>query len=294
MLDNPKMFWYRVLTRASDLERTLPASPALVFLSNVVNSLLAFNWRGDIGWVHLLQRVPFLDPISGALFVLGLGITLWRAVRHRDWCSVCLLLGLPLLLLPSSLSLAFPIENPSANRASVAIPLVFAFVGLPFSMLLGASWKTTNRLARPVVVICLCLVVSLIGFVNYESYFRAYAAQYGAHAWNASEFARVIRGFSDCCGSMDQAYIAPWPHFIDGRAAAFELGDWQWYNLMSDLSELEDQAIAPGSKLYLVHLGDQASLDRLRERYPHAQVLPFRSATPGHGFWIVFVPDMTL
>lgn len=91
---------------------------------------------------------------------------------------------------------------------------------------------------------------------------------------------------------MDHAYIAPWPLFIDGRAVAFELGDWGWYNLMDDLSELKEQAVSPGNKLYLVHLGDQASLSQLRETYPHAQVRPFRSATPGHGFWTVLAPDM--
>lgn len=120
-------------------------------------------------------------------------------MRYRDWRSVCLLLGLPILLLPSSLSLAFAIESPSANRSSVAIPLVFTFVGLPFSLMLRASWNRTNRLARLPTVICLCLSVSLIGYLNYGSYFNEYAAQFSAHAWNASEFARVISGFSDSC-----------------------------------------------------------------------------------------------
>ena len=70
------------------------------------------------------------------------------------------------------------------------------------------------------------------------------------------------------------------------------MGDWGWYNLMDDLSELEEQAVSPGNKLYLVHFGDQVSLNQLRETFPHAQVRPFRSATPGHGFWIVLAPDM--
>jgi uncharacterized membrane protein len=292
MLDNPAMFWYRVLTRASNLERQLPDSPTLVLLSNVAISLLAFNWRGDIGWVHLVQRVPFLDPISGASLVLGVAVTLWRLLRYRDWRSACLLLGLPVLLLPSSLSLAFPIENPSANRSSVAIPLVFALVGLAPGLLLPPSREKVNRLARMAIVSCLALLIGVTGYLNYESYFVRYAAQFDGQAWNASEFARVIRGFADTCGSLDQAYIAPWPYFIDGRAAALELGDWEWYNLLDDLTGLEEQALRPGNKLYLVHPGDQESLTRLREIYPKAQVRPFRSAAPGHGFWVVFVPDL--
>jgi len=294
MLDNPAMFWYRVLTRASSLERRLPAHLTMVFLSNVANSLLSFNWRGDIGWVHLVYRLPFLDSISGAFLVLGMGMALWWLVRYRDWRSACLLLGLPVLLLSSSLSLAFSIENPSANRSSVSIPFVFALVGLAPGLLLRVVWGEANRLAQMATVACLVLLLGVTGYVNYQSYFVEYAAQFNAQAWNASEFAQVIRGFADTTGSLDQAYIAPWPHFIDGRAVAFELGDWEWYNLMDDLTELEEHPAQPGNKLYLAHADDQESLNRLREMYPQAQVRLHRSAVRDHEFWIVFVPGLML
>jgi hypothetical protein len=291
MVDNPAMFWFRVLTRASDVEREPPASPAPVFLRNVANSLLAFNVQGDVGWVHQIPRSPFLDPISGALFFLGAGAAGWRLLRHRDWRSGCLLLGLLLLLLPSSLSLAFPRENPSSNRSGVAIPVVFTLVGLAPGLLLRVEWKTRNRGARAVAVVCLALLFGTAGRVNYRSYFGDYAAQFGVRAWNASELAQVIRGFADCCGSLDHAYIAPWPGFADGRAVAFELGAWEWYNLLGDLSGLEEQAARPGSKLYLAHFADIACLERLRETYPHAQVRRYLSSTAGRDFWIVFVPE---
>ncbi len=292
MADNPDMFWYRVLTRTSDLERQLPANPASVFLSNVAHSLLAFNWRGDIGWVHLVQWLPFLDPISGVLFVLGVGTAVWWLLRYRDWRSACLLLGLPVLFLPSSLSLAFPIENPSSNRSSVAIPLVFTFVGLAPSLLLRVVRETKNRAAQVALALCLTLLLGVAAHINYQSYFVEYAAQFNTRAWNASELAQVIRGFAAACGSLDQAYIAPWPYFVDGRAVAFELGDWEWYNLLDDLTGLPEQAAQPGNKLYLVHPSDRGSLARLQEAYPQAQVRRYISKTPGHDFWIVFVPGV--
>jgi len=292
MLDNPAMFWYRVLTRTSNVERQLPANPSSVFLSNLANSLVAVNWGGDIGWVHLAERVPFLDPVSGALFILGAGAAVWWLLHHRDWRSACLLLGLPVLLLPSSLSLAFPIENPSANRSSVAIPVVFTLVGLAPDLLLRVTWKTGKRPARAVVALCLALLLGVTSYLNYQSYFVRYAAQFGTKAWNASELAQVIRDFADTCGSLDQAYIAPWPDFANGRAVAFELGAWEWYNLLDDLARLEEQAAQPGNKLYLVHLADQASLKQLGETYPQAHVRRYRSSTAGHDFWIVFVPEL--
>jgi hypothetical protein len=291
MVDNPGMFWYRVLTRTSDLERQLSANPISVLFSNVVNSLLAFNWRGDVGWVHLVRRAPFLDPLTGALFLLGIGMALWWSLRYRDWRTASLLLGLPLLLLPSSLSLAFPIENPSANRSSVAIPLVFTLVGLAPGLLIRATWETEHRMVRIAAILCMVLVLGTAGYLNYQSYFVDYAAQFDAQAWNASELAQVIHGFAITCGNIDQAYIAPWPSFVDGRAVAFELGHWRWYNLLDDLSVLPEHAAQPGNKLYLVHIADQGSLNRLRETYPQAQVRHYASRTPGHDFWIVFVPE---
>jgi len=292
MLDNPRIFWYRVLSRVSDLERQLPANPTSVFFTNVADSLLAFNWQGDIGWVYLVQRLPFLDPLSGALFILGVGANVWWLLRYRDWRGACLLLGLPVLLLPSSLSLAFPIENPSANRSSVAIPLVFTLVGLAPGLLLGAARRTGSRLAWTAVVLGLILLLGAAGYLNYRSYFMDYAVQYDTYAWNASELAQVMKSFAATCGGLDQAYIAPWPFFLDREAVAFELMNWGWYNLLNDLTGLPEQAALLGNKLYLVHLSDQESLARLRETYPQAQVRRYWSRMPGHDFWIVFVPEV--
>ena len=292
MMDNPAIFWYRVLTRVSNLERQLPSNPTSVFLSNMARSLLAFNWQGDIGWAYLVQRLPFLDPISGALFLLGIGAAFWTLLRHRDWRSACLLLGLPMLLLPSSFSLAFPIENPSANRCSVAIPLVFTLVGLAPGLLLGAAQRSGSQVACAAVALGLVLLLGGAGYLNYRSYFVDYAAQYNAYAWNVSELAQVMKSFAATCGSLDQAYIAPWPLFLDREAIAFELSNWGWYNLLDDFAGLPEQAARPGNKLYLVHLSDRESLTRLLETYPQAQVRRYRSRTPGHDFWIVFVPQV--
>jgi len=65
-----------------------------------------------------------------------------------------------------------------------------------------------------------------------------------------------------------------------------------WYNLLENLDSLPEQAAQPGNKLYLVHSSDRRSLARLQEVYPQAQVRLYRSRTPGHDFWIVFVPEV--
>lgn len=49
----------------------------------VVRSLLAFNVAGDPGALHGLHGEPFLDPLTGALLALGLGIAVayWRSAQ---------------------------------------------------------------------------------------------------------------------------------------------------------------------------------------------------------------------
>jgi len=292
MVDNPGVYWYRVLTRTSSVERQIPSHPIPVLLSNVVNSLLAFNWRGDIGWVHLVRRAPFLGPFTAAFFLLGVAAALWWSLRWRDWRMATLVVGLPMLLLPSSLNLAFPVENPSSNRSSVAIPLVFVLVGLAVGLVTRATGEIKHRALRACALISLILIFGLAAVANYQSYFEDYAAQFDIQAWNASEIAQVISSFSTICGSIDQAYLAPWPYFVDGRAVAFELGHWGWYNLLTDLSGLPEQAAQPGSKLYVVHAADLMSLEQLQQTYPQAQVCRYQSRTPNHDMWIVLVPEV--
>ena len=71
---------------------------------------------GEI-WVHSVPHRPALDTVSAALFLLGVVLILIRYIRNRHWLDLFLLISIPLLLMPSILSLAFPGENPALNRA---------------------------------------------------------------------------------------------------------------------------------------------------------------------------------
>jgi hypothetical protein len=68
--------------------------------------------------------------VSAALFYLGMGLLLLRYLRQRNWEDLFLLLAVPMLMLPSILSLAYPAENPAPNRAGGALVPVFVIVGL--------------------------------------------------------------------------------------------------------------------------------------------------------------------
>ena len=78
------------------------------------------------------------------LFFLGVVQLLVRYIRQRHWLDLFLLVSVPLLMLPSILSLAFPDENPSLNRTGGAIIPVFLIAALALEGLLTGLYRRAN------------------------------------------------------------------------------------------------------------------------------------------------------
>ncbi|HEU5317668.1 MAG TPA: glycosyltransferase family 39 protein, partial [Chloroflexota bacterium] len=84
-VDEPQTFLFRGMSRvASDSTDRPPRDLLGVFLVNVKNALLMFNWRGDVVWVNTIPGERMLDPVSGALFLLGCVYGVYRLVRFRE------------------------------------------------------------------------------------------------------------------------------------------------------------------------------------------------------------------
>ncbi|HET8947899.1 MAG TPA: hypothetical protein VFQ07_13035, partial [Candidatus Polarisedimenticolia bacterium] len=109
---------------------------------NIVATLLMFHVRGDANWRHNISGAPMLDPVTGALFLLGiLGVI---AVLVLDWrrpasskalvtgprraaSAVLLLSWIPVMLLPNLLS----VEGvPHGLRSAGVLPAVMLLAGL--------------------------------------------------------------------------------------------------------------------------------------------------------------------
>ncbi len=135
-LDNPKSFSYRAFSRVGSIEQPLPAPVHEIFFSNLWRGLGMFNWDDGEIWVHSVTHRPALDVVSAALFLIGVVLLLIRYIRKRHWLDLFLLLSIPLLTMPSILSLAFPGENPALNRAGGAYVTAFVIVGLALDGLL--------------------------------------------------------------------------------------------------------------------------------------------------------------
>ncbi len=290
MLDEPRMFWFRTLTRLSSTERPLPPDLGVVLLDNAKNALLMFNYRGDTVWVTTVPFDPMLDWMTGALFVLGAAYSLWRVLAIRDRRSLYLLVSLFVLLMPSMLSLAFPGENPSASRAGGAAPLTMLVAALPLAVV-GASltrdWGWWGRWAGTLLGLA---VVATAAMLTYQWYFVKYDSQYRAAAWNSRDMAAVIRAFVGRGGDMDRVYHVGYPHWVDTRAIAISAGDITWRNAIIDMNAIRADTDDGAAKLYLVHRDDVASLRRLQALFPAGRASIYAASTPGKDFVVFEIP----
>ncbi len=91
---------------------------------SVTAHLKMFHLQGDYNPRHNLPGKPMLDPVTGILFVLGLGYAVSRVTDHR-W--VLLILWIPITLLGGILSTAG--EAPQAYRTLGVVPAVALLAG---------------------------------------------------------------------------------------------------------------------------------------------------------------------
>jgi len=290
MVDYPESFWERSASRLTN-DGAMVAHPLIIFLGNLKNAALMFNWLGDVVWVNMVSLDPFLDPVTGALFVLGVAYAIYRLVRAREWIYAYLLLGLPVLTLASTLAISFPNENPSVFRALPAVPVVFLIAAIPLVVaarqiraLLGHPAGTA--LAAGVVALALALAV----FLNYQSYFQIYAEQYRRNSINSREMGAVVRGYAQSVGDYRSAYHIAWPYWVDTRNIGAAAGQVRWNNALLSPDAVRAAAAAPGPQLYILNKDDQGSLAILRQMHPEGSYRLHPASVPGKEFGVYFVP----
>jgi 4-amino-4-deoxy-L-arabinose transferase-like glycosyltransferase len=287
-IGHPDQFGYRAFTRLGGIESSLPGPAWQIFLSNLVNGLLMFNVdNGDI-WVNSMPHRPALELVTAALFVLGIVLLILRYIRQRDWRDLFLLVSIPILLLPSVLSLAFPGENPALNRAGGAAVAGILVSALALDGLVAGFGSEKRRRVIAWGVTALLLAVSAFG--NYNIVFNKFDANFRAGAWNTSEMGKVISQFRDAYGRTDTVWIVPFPHWVDTRLPGVWAGIpnrdfalWQY--------ELEESLPYPAPKLFMFWTQDEETERILRELYPNGVLNRYTSSFAGKDFYIFFVEE---
>ncbi len=293
-IENPDMFSNRAFSRLGTADVPLNGPWYQIFFSNSWNALRMFNFDDGNIWVNSLPHRPALDVISGALFLIGIVLVLVRYFQKRHWLDLFLLLSIPILQLPSILSLAYPDENPALNRAGGALVPVFIVVALALDGLLSAFGSDKKRKVFAWVLIGILFFTSAAQ--NYDLVFNQFDTQYRLGSWNSSEMGAVIKQFGMTYGETDTAWIVPFPYWVDTRLPGVWAGipnrDFAMWP-----ADLAGTVQLPGPKLFILKANtndptanDQADLDTLKQLYPQGSLSLHQSAVVGHDFWVFFVP----
>lgn len=288
-LEYPTLFDLRAFSRLGTTERPLPGPALVIFLKNLWNASIMYFWSDGQIWVHSVTNSPALDIISAALYYLGVVLLLVRYIRQRAWQDLFLLLSIPLLMLPSILSLAFPDENPALNRAAGAIIPVFLIVAISLDGLMSALKRRLTPNSGSVLAWGMALILIFFAALgNYDLVFNQYQRAYELSSWNTTEMGKIVHDFGDMYGSTDTAYVVPYPYWADTRLVGMNAGDpTRDYAIQPDqiFGTLND----PRPKMFLVYPEDQTDLDLLRQLFPQGNVSTYESRL-GKNFYVYLVP----
>jgi hypothetical protein len=289
-LDIPDQIISRMATRMGSAERPLGAPAIVIYLVNAWKALLMFGWDNGVVWVNSIPYRPAFDWITAASFYLGVVFLIARYIKHRNWLDLFLLLSIPILQLPSTLSLAFPSENPATNRAAGAFVPGFVIAALPLAALPAlarAQWKEKRYVVYSGGLALLLFLISAGS--NYNLVFNEYADLFRRSAWNTTDAGRIIREYAESYGEYETAHVVAYPHWMDTRLVGINAGyPEKDYAIWPD--DFEDLLTEPRSMLFILNPQDESSLQLLEELFPHGSASVKRSDYEGKDLVVFFVP----
>jgi hypothetical protein len=192
-------------------------------------------------------------------------------------------------MLPSVLSLAFPDENPSLNRSAGALIPVFIVVGIAVeNIFTNLRSKFSGRAGKWISWIAILLLLVGSAKINAQLVFVDYYEQYKTLAWNTSEIGQVIEQFSDTIGNEDNAWVIPYPHWVDTRLVGIHaVQQVKDYAIWRD--DIDSTADIATPKLYIYRPDDLDTYDVLQNLYPDGINVIYPSAVDGRDFMLYYV-----
>lgn len=284
MVEHAGLFWYRAASRAGSAERSIGAEPFSLFANNLWRMLLAFDWKGASTWVVVRQYDPFLDAVTASFWIAGIVLLLAQIIRGSlRWALVAV--GLFVLTLPSTLSLAFPDENPSINRSGTAIPVVFLIAALTVVSLVPRRRGTMRIVASVALSALLLFSVAL----NYRQYFVDFHDSYDRTVDHAISMARVLDEYRRQGVPLRQTYLLYSDFWVDGRNIAFELGDPSWSSTQI-FPTGQMPPPTPARPLVFLHTPEAPILAELKKAYPEGKDRVVLETFSDRNFAVYYVP----
>lgn len=229
--DNPGLFTARA--NSAGIMREVRQQESLdPLIQNIKKYLLCFHVVGDANTRHNVPRPqidpetglalrdahtgellldlrrgrPMLDPLTGGLLLLGLGLIGSRFYRPAERMQ---LLAFATALTGGILSLGF--EAPNTFRLGVIAPLACLWAALPLASLMRENERRANDERPPAAwpaVILVVLMIAMAG-VNYHRYFVLYpsSATWSA-SWGAKEHL-IYKGLTPDDLGRERLFVHP-------------------------------------------------------------------------------------
>ncbi|MGH2411710.1 MAG: hypothetical protein ACRDGS_15310, partial [Chloroflexota bacterium] len=229
-------------------------------LTNLRAYLLMFTVAGDHNGRHNLSGAPMLDPVTGACFLLGLGMCLRR---FSSWYSRTMLLWLAANLAGGMLSLTT--EAPHAARTIGALAPLAVIAALPLAFLaafIGQAVSQSRLKSVPSACLSVAAPLAVASVLGVHRYFGEQATS--PTSWYAMDGMQTLtaRAIPPLLGRHLAVVIAP------GIA-----DDWiipnltpQWTLQRFSPSDPVPRPLPPGGAALIVPASDRALLARLRAR----------------------------
>jgi len=289
-LDNPDIFSYRALSRLTGMETEFQRHPLIIFFQNFWKASVMFFWDNGVVWVHSVTQRPALEAISGALYFLGIVGLLIRYIRKRNWRDLFILSSIPMLLMPSILSLAFPNENPCLNRTAGAIVPVFVIIGLAFESIIRLFWeRLSGRFGKTILILFVALLLFWSAGNNYDLVFDQYYTVYQLSSWNTSEIGHIAEMFIETLGTPDTTYVVGYPYWVDTRLVAINAG-YPGMDFAIYTDQIPETVNDLQAKMFFINVNDGENMQLLLETYPNGVLQQYDSAVENKDFMIFYVP----
>jgi hypothetical protein len=272
-----------------------------VLFNNFRNALLMYNWKGDVAWINNAPNAPALEPLAGGLLIVGVGAWLARMVRRRDafdWGLIPLIL---VMLLPSALSIAYPIENPSASRISGTLPGIYLLAALPLALIVLALPRMIGKLGLVLAVLGVAVALAVSYDNNAVTFFEDYHEAYAQNSLPYSVGGRILKDFAEANG-YGNAFIIAYPYWWDHRALAIEAGRIDWSNTILTLDAapkfLQDAVLRRDDfhldinqdMLFFYSVDDISAQRWLETNFPEGQSETVTTYQENHPFNLYHVP----
>ena len=287
-----------LVARTPTLQEQIDAFSANVpaLLSNYRGALLMYNWKGDVAWFHNAPHHPAMDIITGGLLIVGVAAWIGRMIRRRDPMDWLILPMILIMMLPSALSLAYPIENPSATRMSGTLPGVYLLAAFPLALIVRSLTRLMGRFGTALGAVAAAGLLFFSYSANAQTYFEDYRLLYTINSLPYSDGGQVMREFVDEGGSYGNVFIMAYPYWWDHRALGIEGGriDFPHTILSVDAAAvyLRDAALRAdeyrldpnGDLLFFYHPGDETAQNWLQAQFPNGFWRIYETYQPGDSF----------